>query len=394
MRVRIAHAVAALMAAAVALAGLAGPAGASTAATQRSVSIKADPSWVSFGGATVLSGRVTPWHKGETVHLVDGGGHLVATATTVEQGKYSAGFAPRANTFVHAEWRDVRSRAIEVHVRPRLTASLSDVAQFSTATVRGRLVPLRPRAMVGVTLLHGWTPVARQRVGVSGTGTFAARFGIRLGGVYRARVTFDPPDLEGAVALAGPRRTPPLPSLSVGSSGPVVKRLEQRLVALHYHLAGVDGRYDYRTADAVMAFRKVQGLARTYSVDSSFWTRFASPRVPVPRYRTSGRHIEVNQTLQVLEVVVDGKVRHILHVSTGKPSTPTHDGSFQVYRKLAGYSANRLYYPSYFDGRRAIHGWPEVPPYAASHGCTRIPMWSATWMFGLDPIGTRVIVYH
>jgi lipoprotein-anchoring transpeptidase ErfK/SrfK len=93
-------------------------------------------------------------------------------------------------------------------------------------------------------------------------------------------------------------------------------------------------------------------------------------------------------------VVEDGDVTAIFHVSTGKPSTPTHDGLFRVNRKIAGYSAHRLYYPSYFDGNRALHGWPEVPTYAASHGCVRIPYWNALWVFDLATIGTRVAVYH
>jgi lipoprotein-anchoring transpeptidase ErfK/SrfK len=65
-----------------------------------------------------------------------------------------------------------------------------------------------------------------------------------------------------------------------------------------------------------------------------------------------------------------------------------------VFRKIAGYSGHRLYYPSYFDGLRALHGWPEVPTYAASHGCVRIPYWNAIWVHGLADYGTRVVIYH
>ena len=87
------------------------------------------------------------------------------------------------------------------------------------------------------------------------------------------------------------------------------------------------------------------------------------------------------------------KVAHILATSTGANGY-THDGRYHVFRKLAGTSGGGLYYPSYFDGRRAIHGWPDVPPYAASHGCSRIPMWAATWMYTQSEIGTEVLVYH
>jgi lipoprotein-anchoring transpeptidase ErfK/SrfK len=80
-------------------------------------------------------------------------------------------------------------------------------------------------------------------------------------------------------------------------------------------------------------------------------------------------------------------------VSTGAGGA-TRDGSFRVHRKLAGFSANHLYYPSYFDGLRAMHGWTEVPTYAASHGCVRIPYWNAVWVYERAAYGTRVVVYH
>jgi lipoprotein-anchoring transpeptidase ErfK/SrfK len=86
-------------------------------------------------------------------------------------------------------------------------------------------------------------------------------------------------------------------------------------------------------------------------------------------------------------------VRWVLHTSTGANGY-THDGLYRFFRQIDGYSGGRLYYPSYFDGRRAIHGWPEVPTYPASHGCARIPMWAAEWMNGRIRIGMRVAVYH
>jgi lipoprotein-anchoring transpeptidase ErfK/SrfK len=120
----------------------------------------------------------------------------------------------------------------------------------------------------------------------------------------------------------------------------------------------------------------------------------ADPTVPRARAHTGGFHVEVNQTRQVLYTVDDGAITNILHISSGKASTPTRDGTFHVNRKIAGYSPNHLYYPSYFDGNRALHGWTDVPTYPASHGCVRIPYWNAKFIYGLTPIGTKVIVYH
>jgi lipoprotein-anchoring transpeptidase ErfK/SrfK len=180
----------------------------------------------------------------------------------------------------------------------------------------------------------------------------------------------------------------------VGSRNGYVNLLEKRLIRLGYYLPGHNRVYDVKTADAMRAFNKVNRRARVGSpVDVATWYRLASPTRPRPRYASPGYHIEINQSRQVIYVVSRGRVRRILHTSTGANGA-TRDGSFSVHRKLAGYSGNRLYYPSYFDGLRAIHGWPQVPTYPASHGCARVPMWAATWIYSKAPIGTRIYVYH
>jgi N-acetylmuramoyl-L-alanine amidase len=168
--------------------------------------------------------------------------------------------------------------------------------------------------------------------------------------------------------------------------------VEQRLRRLGYHITGVNERYDYRTSDAVIAFHKVQGMERVGSVSAASWRALANPLRPRPRGGKSW-HIEIDQTKQVIYTVRKGRVENILHTSTGAGGA-TRDGTFHVSRKLAGYSGGGLYYPSYFDGLRAIHGWEEVPTYPASHGCARVPMWAAQWIYGLADIGTEVLIYH
>ncbi len=42
----------------------------------------------------------------------------------------------------------------------------------------------------------------------------------------------------------------------------------------------------------------------------------------------------------------------------------------------------------------AIHGWVSVPPYPASHGCVRIPIWTADWLYNQSPVGETVYVYR
>jgi hypothetical protein len=224
-------------------------------------------------------------------------------------------------------------------------------------------------------------------------GGFATTFPIDLPGSYRVRARFADADHAAGTDVSSPHTTP-LPSLHEGSGGKYVRLLERRLAELHYRLVGIDRRYDFRTADAVMAFRKVQRMARTGTVDEAVWRALAGPVVPRPVLDRRVFHVEVDQARQVLYVVDDRVVIHIIHVSTGKPSTPTRDGLFRVRYKVPGYTPKRLYYASFFDGQRAIHGWPEVPSYAASHGCVRVPYWHAKWIFGITPVGTPVRVHH
>jgi hypothetical protein len=327
------------------------------------------------------------------VKILNRDGHVVAKATTKALGKYSVTARGWKNGWLHAEWNGVKSARVYLHVRARVRVRLGQVLLFGTSVATGKVGPPHRGGTVHLTLRRGGTAVAHAAATTNSDGEFRAPFTIAKPGTYRVRATYRDDDraLGAAVSNSG---TTPLPSLGVGARGPIVKLLEQRLVALQYRLTYVDGRYDFRTADAVLAFRKVQRMARVFRVTPAVWRKLASPRRPVPRLRTAPRHVEVNQTLQVLYVVIGGKIAYIFHVSTGKPSTPTRDGSFRVWRKVAGYSGHHLYYPSYFDGQRAIHGWPDVPTYPASHGCVRIPYWVTRWMFTQDPVGTRVLVYH
>jgi N-acetylmuramoyl-L-alanine amidase len=181
-----------------------------------------------------------------------------------------------------------------------------------------------------------------------------------------------------------------LPSLAAGARGASVVELERRLAELHYALRGTDGVYGEDDVEAVLAFQKVNGLARTGAVTPDLWRRVESAGVPRARY--GGDHVEVDKTRQVLFVVRGGKVALVLHVSTGATgNTPL--GLWHVYSKVPGWSWV-LWYPSYFLRGFAIHGYPDVPAYPASHGCVRIPMWIAPTVYGQIPYGSAVYVYN
>jgi peptidoglycan hydrolase-like protein with peptidoglycan-binding domain len=179
------------------------------------------------------------------------------------------------------------------------------------------------------------------------------------------------------------------PSLSRGSRGPSVVALERRLAELRFALRGADGVFDHDTYEAVLAFQKVHGLPRTGSVEPWLWRRLA--HTGVPRALHGGDYIEVDKSRQVLFVVRGGRVSKVVHVSTGATGN-TPIGSWRVYRKVPGWDWV-LWYPLYFKGGFAIHGYPSVPAYPASHGCVRIPMWIAPSLFGNHGFGTTVVVH-
>ena len=74
---------------------------------------------------------------------------------------------------------------------------------------------------------------------------------------------------------------------------------------------------------------------------------------------------------QVLVLSKGGKPFAIYPVSTGKPSTPTITGHYSFYRQEPGYNSEGMYYSFYWHNGYAVHGYAEVPNYAASHGCVR-----------------------
>ena len=189
---------------------------------------------------------------------------------------------------------------------------------------------------------------------------------------------------------------PEYDSLSVGSKGELVTYLETRLTELHYPCGPVDGVYDHRTSDAVMAFQKVERLTRTGTVTAKVWEKVATAGIPLPRLTGTGDRCEVDLTLQVLFMVSGDEVTEVVHVSTGKLGTRT--GHFSIGAKYEGWVKcvtldGKMYYPSYVVSRTAIHGFESVPPYPASHGCVRVPVWTAEGLYQQLPTGTVVDIF-
>ena len=178
-----------------------------------------------------------------------------------------------------------------------------------------------------------------------------------------------------------------------GARGPAVRLLQQRLAAKGY-VIGQRGVFDQRTARAVLAFRKVTGMARTTAADTGlFKALLAGKGTFKVRHPDHGKHVEADLSRQVIALIQGSRVERIYPASSGKPSTPTIQGSFRVYSKSPGFNAKGMYYSNYFIRGFAIHGYAEVPVFAASHGCLRIPIPDAISVFRWIKIGDIVDVY-
>ena len=176
--------------------------------------------------------------------------------------------------------------------------------------------------------------------------------------------------------------------------GAITRLLQKHLSKLRYAVSR-SGVYDDATARAVMAYRKVNGMPRSYSASESVVRRvLAGKGAFKPKYPGDGRHVEADISRQVLALVNRrGRVHRVYHTSTGAPATPTVIGRFRVYRKSIGTNAVGMVHSSYFIRGYAIHGYPSVPAYNASHGCLRVPIPNAWSIYEWVRMGTVVRVY-
>jgi N-acetylmuramoyl-L-alanine amidase len=187
------------------------------------------------------------------------------------------------------------------------------------------------------------------------------------------------------------------PVLRTGSRGPAVVQLQRRLATLHYDFGSVDGVFGASTFHGVVAFQKVNGLARDGIVGSRTWAALSRPVIPKPRRWLSGTSVEVNLTRQVVYLARQGVVLRIIDASSGKASTPTPVGNFSITRRVDGWRESPLgllWRPNYFYRGYAVHGSTSVPAYPASHGCVRLTVPAMNRLWPLLRIGMPVSVYR
>jgi L,D-transpeptidase catalytic domain len=235
----------------------------------------------------------------------------------------------------------------------------------------------------------------RSALGGAVIGQFRISFASSYAGVIEARAAHYATAQQGAFSGRSPVVHFVNPNVGPGTRGESVRLLQSELDVLHYAVP-LSGVFDEGTGRALIAYRKVLGLERVPSAGRYIFERLERRAGSFPvRYPRDGRHVEADLSKQVLaEIEPGGHVRTIYMMSSGKPSTPTVIGSFQVYLKTPGVNSEGMVDSNYFIRGYAIHGYPEVPNYAASHGCLRVPIPDAPAIFGWVQTGTRVDVYY
>ena len=342
-----------------------------------------------FSGATAL-GNATTDSKGRADRNVKLTAPMTIVARYTPAGADTATLAPSESPPVTL----TPAARVTVSISSYLRAGRKAVGiRNSPVRVRGSVTPFAAGAGIEMSVFRGARRVLHEtrRVTASknGSGRFALWIKPSRRGVYRVTVR-----QPGAATADTARLYVVRTSAHSGSRGLGVRALQRRLRDLGY-LTPINGHYGGSTARAVLAFRKVNGFARTTTAGRSVFRRLARGGGGFKlRYPKAGKHVEFDWSRQVVVLARGSRPQIILHTSSGAPSTPTVFGKYRFYRKHPGYNAKGMYYSVYFVGGYAIHGFDPVPTSPASHGCLRIPIPSAKRVYGWVSLGDPIFTYR
>ncbi len=175
--------------------------------------------------------------------------------------------------------------------------------------------------------------------------------------------------------------------------GGVTALFNKSLQGQGFHTGTKGGSVTQGTRLAIKAFRKTNGMARSYSYRPGIFRELLMGKGAFEPRHDEGRHVEVDISRQVMSLIQGDTAVHTFHVSTGAGGTPTIRGNFRFYLRQAGYNAKRMYYSVYFHGGYATHGFNPVPNYNASHGCVRNPIPFSRFIYNWVSIGMPIYVY-
>ena len=209
---------------------------------------------------------------------------------------------------------------------------------------------------------------------------------------------------------------PALPdAMENGSSGIDVVRLQRRLNCLEYYYGSLDGSYGGGTESAVRAFQKRNGLTQSgvagtdtiallFSEDALKALKPYVLKISTADQRVYAYGLDSNNEYTVL-------VR-TMKCSTGKDSTPTPTGTFQnstgpgarwhYFTKFKCWAQYAYYIQGDIMFHSVLYNEKDGPVTQssvnnlgrkASHGCVRLSVEDAKWIYNNCPVNTKIIVY-
>ena len=207
--------------------------------------------------------------------------------------------------------------------------------------------------------------------------------------------------------------------LSRGARGSQVTRLQKRLKSLGYHLGSVDGDFGGATNTSLLAFQKYNDLPMSGVADQATLQLLYSDRAEEAEIPAHPYLIKISVDKQrvyayewnVLDQGYTTLVRTMV-CSTGLNSTPTPKGTFTNTTPVVrwGYvpkfdcwaqymyriNGSILFHSVLYDAAdESTVRWGSVYNlgHKASHGCVRLSVEDARWLYNHCPAGTTVVVY-
>jgi L,D-transpeptidase catalytic domain len=246
---------------------------------------------------------------------------------------------------------------------------------YSTVPAIGTVEPFVAGQKVDVSFYLDGRRVQHQKVrlskGKGGVGVFRARIRIEEAGRYAVSAKHVATAALGGDSTVRKSWRVSFPALHEGQCGDVIVGFKKAMRKMGY-IANSGRCFGGKTARGVLAYRKVNGMARSMRAGKGLVKRaFAGKGGYRVRHPGAGEHVEAPLSRQVLVFAKGDEPFAIYPVSSGKSSTPTVTGHFTFIRQEPGYNSHGMYYSFYFYGGYAVHGYESVPDYPASHGCIR-----------------------
>jgi hypothetical protein len=246
---------------------------------------------------------------------------------------------------------------------------------YSKVPVTGTIAPFAAGQKVEVSFFLDGKPLLSRKVAVQkgkgDSGAFKASVLLRKGGKYAVSARHAATAVLGGDSTVRKSWRVSYPALHQGQCGDVVVGFKKAMRKMGY-IANSGRCFGGKTARGVLAYRKVNGMSRSYRAGAGLIKRAFSEKGEYKVvHPAAGEHVEASLSKQVLVFAKGEEPFAVYPISSGKSSTPTVTGHFTFIRQEPGYNSHGMYYSFYFYGGYAVHGYESVPDYPASHGCIR-----------------------